>query len=91
MFLGFLFPFLKKLFVCLFVYVHCSCLQTYQKRASDTIIDGCEPPFGSWELNAGLLEEQSVFLPLQAQDFFFLGLCENHSIFITELKLFSYW
>ena len=24
-------------------YVHCSCLQTHQKRSSDPIIDGCEP------------------------------------------------
>ena len=38
---------------------HCS-LQTHQKRASDLITDGCEPPCGCWELNSGLLEEQSV-------------------------------
>ena len=24
-----------------------------QKRASDFIIDGCEPPCGCWELNSG--------------------------------------
>jgi hypothetical protein len=38
------------------------CLQTHQKRASDLITDGCEPPCGSWELNSGPLEEQSVLL-----------------------------
>jgi hypothetical protein len=37
-----------------------SCLQTHQKRASDSITDGCEPPCGCW--NSGPLEEQSVFL-----------------------------
>ena len=37
-------------------------LQTQQKRASDPIADGCEPPCGSWELNSGLLKEQSVLL-----------------------------
>ena len=33
-----------------------------QKRASDPITDGCEPPRGCWELNSGPLEEQSVLL-----------------------------
>jgi hypothetical protein len=28
----------------LFTWVHCSCLQTHQKRASDPITDGCGPP-----------------------------------------------
>ena len=42
--------------------VHCSCLQTPQKRASDLITDGCEPPCSCWELNPGPLEEQSVLL-----------------------------
>ena len=35
---------------------------TYQKRASDLITDSCEPTCGCWELNSGLLEEQSVLL-----------------------------
>ena len=39
--------------------VHCSCLQTLQKRASDFIMDGCEPPCGCWDLNFGPSEEQS--------------------------------
>jgi len=42
--------------------VHCSRLQTHQKRASDPITDGCEPPRGFWDLNSGPLEEQSVLL-----------------------------
>jgi hypothetical protein len=37
-------------------------LQTHQKRASDSITDGCEPPCGCWELNSGPLEEQPVLL-----------------------------
>jgi hypothetical protein len=37
-------------------------LQTLQKRASGLIRDGCEPPCGSWGLNSGPSEEQSVLL-----------------------------
>jgi hypothetical protein len=36
-----------------------SCLQTLQKRASDLVTDGCEPPYGCWDLNSGPSEEQS--------------------------------
>ena len=46
-----------------FIYLHCGCLQTHQKKASDFIMDGCEPPCGCWDLN--LEEEQSVFLPTE--------------------------
>ena len=42
--------------------VHCSCLHTHQKRASDLITNGYEPRCGCWELNSGPLEEQSVLL-----------------------------
>jgi hypothetical protein len=35
---------------------------THQKRASDPVTDGCEPPCGCWELDSGPLEEQSVLL-----------------------------
>ena len=42
--------------------IHCCCLQTHQKRASDPITDGCEPPCGCWKLNSGPLAEQSVLL-----------------------------
>jgi hypothetical protein len=52
--------FLKK--VIYFMYIHCSYLQTPQKRASDLITDGCKPPCGPWDLNSGPLEEQSVLL-----------------------------
>ena len=44
------------------MYIHCSYLQTPQKRASDLITDGCKPPCGPWDLNSGPLEEQSVLL-----------------------------
>jgi hypothetical protein len=44
------------------MWVHCHSLQTYQKRASDPIIDGLKPPCGCWELNSGPLQEQSVLL-----------------------------
>ena len=42
--------------------VSLACVPKSQKRASDPITDGCEPPCGCWELNLGPLEEQSVFL-----------------------------
>jgi hypothetical protein len=51
--------FFKDLFIIYYMYVHCSCLRTPQKRASDLITDGCEPPCGCWDLNSGPLEEQS--------------------------------
>jgi hypothetical protein len=51
--------------IYLFTYFKCA-LSTHtpacQKRASDPITDGCEPPCGCWELNSGPLEEQSVLL-----------------------------
>jgi hypothetical protein len=52
---------LKKLkTVILYMSVHC--LQTHQKRASDPITDGYEPPCNGLGLNSGPLEEQSVLL-----------------------------
>jgi hypothetical protein len=55
--------FLKYVFIY-YMEVHCSCLQTLQKRESDLLTDGCEPPCGCWHLNSGPLEEQSVCLTL---------------------------
>ena len=49
----FYFIFLKDLFICILVY--CICLQTPQKRASDLIMDGNEPPCGCCDLNSGPL------------------------------------
>jgi hypothetical protein len=34
----------------------------HQKRTSDLIMDGCEPPCGCWDLNSGPSKEQSVLL-----------------------------
>ncbi|GAB1302384.1 Lymphocyte-specific helicase [Apodemus speciosus] len=45
--------------------VHCRGLQTLQKRASDLIIDDCEPPCSCWDLNSGPSEEQSVRLTIE--------------------------
>jgi hypothetical protein len=33
-----------------------------QKRAPDVIIDGCETPYGFWELNLGPFKEQTMLL-----------------------------
>jgi len=60
--LAFFFFFLRFIYYIYYIEVHCSCLQTHQKRASDLITDGYEPPCGCWDLNSGPLEEQSVLL-----------------------------
>ena len=54
--------FFKKGFIYLRYVNTLSLSQTHQKRASDPITDGCEPPCSCWELNSGPLEEQSVLL-----------------------------
>jgi hypothetical protein len=55
----------------IFIYVSILSLSSdNQKRASDPITDGYEPPRGCWELNSGPLEEQPVLLitePLSLQ------------------------
>jgi hypothetical protein len=60
--LDFCFSFFLRFIYLLCICVHCSCLQTPQKRASALITDGCEPPRSYWNLNSGPLEEQSVLL-----------------------------
>ena len=69
-----------------------ACTPSYQKRASEPSIDGCEPPCGCWELNSGPLENQLVFLTaeisLQPFLLFFLNRKPNSSfnwffVFVT--------
>jgi Na+-transporting NADH:ubiquinone oxidoreductase subunit NqrD len=60
-----------------FMWVHGSCFQTHQKRASDSITDGCEPPCGCWDLNSGPLEEQSVLLTAAEPSLQPLAICSN--------------
>jgi hypothetical protein len=60
-YLVFFFVLFKDLFIY-YMKVHCSCLQTLQKRVPDLVIGGCEPPCGCWDLNSGPSEEQSVLL-----------------------------
>jgi len=52
--------FYLNIYLC--IWLHCSCPQTHQKRSSNPITDGREPPCGCWELNSGPLEEQPVLL-----------------------------
>jgi hypothetical protein len=53
--------FFKNVFYYLFIICkYTSCLQAPQKRESDLIMDGCEPPCRCWDLNSGPLEGQSV-------------------------------
>jgi hypothetical protein len=53
---------------------------THQKRASDPIIDGSEPPCGCWELNSGPLEKQSVLLTAEP------SLQPNHLVFKVNVS-----
>ena len=39
-----------------------ACMLAHQKKTSDLITDGDEPPCGCWKLNSGPLEEQGVLL-----------------------------
>jgi hypothetical protein len=58
------------LFVCLYVYEWSALEQTHtQKRESDSITDGCEPPY-CWKMNSGPLEEQPVFLAISLAPLF---------------------
>jgi hypothetical protein len=58
---SFLSFFFLKIYLCIMSALS-ACTPACQKRASDPIIDDCEPPCGCWEMNSGPLEEQSVFL-----------------------------
>jgi hypothetical protein len=63
--------FLNLFIICKYTVV---CLQTLQKRASDFVMDDCEPPCGCWDLNSGPLEEQSALLttePAHQPELFF--------------------
>jgi hypothetical protein len=46
-----------------------ACTPACQKRASDHVIDGCEPPCEYWELNSGPREKQII--PLTAELFLY--------------------
>jgi hypothetical protein len=57
------FFFFKDLFIVICKYTVAVFRQTReQRRVSDLITDGCEPPCGCWDLNSGPLEKQSVLL-----------------------------
>jgi hypothetical protein len=53
---------LAQRFIYYYTQVHYSCPQMHQKRASDLITGGSEPPCGCWDLNSGRSEELSVLL-----------------------------
>ena len=59
----FLVYFLAKIELLIMYIVLCpQVLLARRKRASNLIIDGCEPPCGFWELNSEHLKEQSMLL-----------------------------
>jgi hypothetical protein len=68
-----------------------------QKRASDLIMDGCEPPCGCWDLNSGPLEEQSVLLTTEPslQPLYFLKMylfyVYEHTVAVFRHTRRVYW
>ena len=46
--------------ICICMSEYPACTPAGQKRAPDSITDGCEPPCSFWELNSTPLEEQPV-------------------------------
>jgi hypothetical protein len=86
---GFCFLFFVFLRFIYFMYMSTPLLSLdTQKRASDPITNGCEPPCGCWELNSGPLEEQLVLLttePCLQPRSFFLFVC---LFFVFFLLLF---
>jgi hypothetical protein len=61
----FFFLFFFKIYLFIICKVHCSCLQTLQKRLSDLVMDGCESPCGCWDLNSDLRKSSRVLLPTE--------------------------
>ena len=57
------------------------------------LIDGCEPACGCWELNSGLLEEQTVFLTaepsLQPFNFSFSYLTQGLMMLVACISLYG--
>jgi hypothetical protein len=88
----------KDLFIIMLfiiVLVHCSYLQTHQKRASHLISDGCEPTCSFWDLNSWTLEEQSVLLTtkpsLQSWAKYFLKLLSVYTHPSMYIWIFMQW
>jgi hypothetical protein len=58
-----LFFFFLKIYLFIYLFIICkytvAVFRQLQKRASDLIMGGCEPPCGCWDLNFGPSEEQS--------------------------------
>lgn len=50
--------FFKFIYSCI-LYIWVLCIPAHQKKETNPITYGCEPSGGFWELNTGLLEEQS--------------------------------
>jgi hypothetical protein len=72
-------------------YTTIALFRQHQKRASDPITDGCEPPCGCWELNPGPLEEQSVLLTAEPslQPLYRVLLSQFSRLFV--LQRVSFW
>jgi hypothetical protein len=60
-----LYPYKTIFFFKIYLFIICKYTVAVQKRESDLVTDGCEPPCGCWDLNSGPSEEQSVLLPTE--------------------------
>lgn len=56
-----------------------ACTPAYQKRTSDPIVDGYEPPYVCWKLNSGPLEKRLVLLTTK------LSLQSIHIVFMLDM------
>jgi hypothetical protein len=45
-------------FLKIYLFIICKYTVAVQKRESDLVTDGCEPPCGCWDLNSRPSEEQ---------------------------------
>jgi hypothetical protein len=52
----------KKIYLFIICKYTVAVYRQLQKRASDLVMDGCEPPCSCWDFNSEPLEEQSVLL-----------------------------
>jgi hypothetical protein len=63
---AFFFFFFFKIYLCMWVHSLSLSSNTAEESIGDSITDGCELPFGCWELNSGPLKEQPVLLTTES-------------------------
>lgn len=70
-------------FIFFFIYSTCNILSAGQKKASDILIDGCDPPCGCREFHSSPLEDHAMFLTAHT------SICPSPAVFSLYLFVFS--